>query len=66
MMRTGCILMVVFFTLTSASEPLAQDGSIPRTANGHPDLTGNYDAATLTPLERPAEYGDREADGIRK
>ena len=59
MKRTGCILMVVFFTLTSASEPLAQDGSIPRTANGHPDLTGNYDAATLTPLERPAEFGDR-------
>jgi len=32
---------------------------IPRTADGHPDLTGAYDVATITPLERPAEYGDR-------
>ena len=27
---------------------------IPRTADGHPDLTGTYDLATMTPLERPA------------
>lgn len=26
----------------------------PRQADGHPDLSGTYDAATLTPLERPA------------
>jgi hypothetical protein len=26
----------------------------PRTADGHPDLTGTYDVATITPLERPA------------
>lgn len=32
---------------------------IPRTADGHPDLTGLYDVATMTPVERPAEYGDR-------
>ena len=31
---------------------------IPRTASGHPDLSGTYDAATLTPLVRPKEYGD--------
>ena len=28
--------------------------SIPRTADGHPDLQGTYDLATLTPVERPA------------
>ena len=33
--------------------------SIPRTPDGRPDLTGVYDTATITPLERPAEYGDR-------
>ena len=27
---------------------------IPRTADGHPDLTGMYDLATMTPMERPA------------
>src|SRR5687768_11109800 len=33
--------------------------SIPRTASGHPDLSGTFDAATLTPLERPKEFGDK-------
>ena len=33
----------------------------PRTANGRPDLSGTYDTATLTPLERPVELGDRLA-----
>ncbi len=32
---------------------------IPRTASGLPDLSGTYDIATLTPLERPEEYGDK-------
>ena len=31
---------------------------IPRTAEGRPDLSGVYDIATLTPLERPKEFGD--------
>ncbi len=39
-----------------------QDASsgIPRTPDGHPDLTGLYDVATITPVDRPAEYGDRQ------
>ena len=32
----------------------AQD--VPRTAWGQPDLQGVWDFATMTPLERPAEY----------
>jgi len=28
--------------------------AIPRTPDGHPDLQGTYDLATLTPVERPA------------
>ena len=32
---------------------------IPRAADGHPDLSGVYDIATLTPLTRPANLGDR-------
>ena len=27
---------------------------VPRTPSGHPDLSGTYDGATLTPLVRPA------------
>ena len=43
---------------------------IPRTADGRPDLSGNYDVATLTPLQRPRMFGDNrflsreEADRI--
>ena len=32
---------------------------IPRTPDGHPDLTGIYNVATITPLDRPAVCGDR-------
>ena len=35
----------------------AQD-EIKRMPDGRPDLHGNYDAATLTPLQRPEEYGE--------
>ena len=33
----------------------------PRTADGHPDLQGMWTSATITPLERPEEYGGRRA-----
>ena len=38
----------------------AQSPSVPRTPWGVPDLNGVWDFRTLTPLERPEEYGDRE------
>src|SRR5881628_1787048 len=34
--------------------PSAAKRSIPRLADGHPDLQGTYDLATLTPVERAA------------
>ncbi len=39
----------------------AKSADTPRTADGHPDLTGVYDIATLTPLDRPAMFGDKGA-----
>lgn len=42
----------VFFLAGSAM------ADIPRTVAGHPDLSGTYNGATLTPLSRPAEFGD--------
>jgi hypothetical protein len=33
--------------------------AIPRTADGHPDLQGYWTNDTVTPLERPAEFGDK-------
>src|SRR5690606_5657375 len=32
----------------------------PKTPWGHPDLQGTWDYRTITPLERPQQYGDRE------
>ena len=37
-----------------------QAGDVPRTPWGVPDLNGVWDFRTLTPLERPERYGDRE------
>ncbi|RPG24048.1 MAG: hypothetical protein CBC52_009825, partial [Gammaproteobacteria bacterium TMED92] len=35
------------------------NAEIKRTASGHPDLSGTYNVATLTPLQRPQRYGDK-------
>ncbi len=32
----------------------------PRTADGQPDLQGTYDVATITPVDRPLQYGTRQ------
>lgn len=45
--------------LSKAATP-AQKGSTARTPDGHPDLEGVWDAASLTPLERPAALGNKE------
>src|SRR5262245_17808499 len=42
-----------------AAKSPAKTSTPPRTASGHPNLSGMYDVATMTPLERPAEVGGR-------
>ncbi len=42
------------------SSATAKTSTIPRTADGHPDLHGYYNFLTVTPLQRPAKYGNRE------
>ena len=45
-----------------AQRPAATGGktwTVPRTADGHPDLQGIWTNATLTPLERPRHLADR-------
>jgi len=44
-----------------APKPGAPQGAVPRTADGHPDFTGMYDVSTMTPLQRPPEFGNRLA-----
>ena len=57
------VLLVVF-----GACPVFGTSEIERTRSGLPDLTGTYDLATLTPLQRSATYGDRlahTADEVR-
>ena len=58
--RTRVMLYVVSTAIVMvASGALAQPTTdIPRRPDGRPDLSGTYDIATLTPLQRPAEFGD--------
>jgi len=58
----GVIAVVVAITpafvtgqsATSRTPGSASKSALPRSPDGHPDLQGTYDVATLTPLERPA------------
>jgi hypothetical protein len=53
--------LALAFLLLAPASALAQAGSpdVPRMPDGRPDLSGTYDAATLTPLQRPPELGDK-------
>ena len=52
-------LCVVIAPLVVAAPATAQSTNgrwvMPRTANGHPDLQGNWSNATLTPIQRPRD-----------
>ena len=61
-------LAVVAAALSASSGSLEDSGAEPvakastprrRTTDGHPDLQGVYDVATMTPLERPAGVQER-------
>ena len=54
---TASLALLLF--VGSATTGVAAEGDIPRTAAGRPDLSGNYDIATLTPLQRNPKFGDR-------
>jgi hypothetical protein len=62
-MKTGTRVSRLLFAcaLASAAASLSAQsrGPLARTADGHPDLQGVYNVATMTPVERPAEYGNR-------
>ena len=48
---------------STAAAPLdcrSHEPKVPRTPWGDPDLQGTWDYRTITPLERPREFGTRE------
>src|SRR5437899_4528549 len=55
--RFFVVLGMMAVAITAAGQarnPSARPYSPPRMRDGHPNLQGTYDLATLTPLERPA------------
>ncbi len=59
-MRTRTIVVTLLGLLVLAASALGvQRPDIRRMSDGKPDFSGTFDAATLTPLERPAKFGDR-------
>jgi hypothetical protein len=53
-------IAAIVTALTPIAARAADSGGIPRTPDGRPDLSGTYDVATLTPLVRPARFGDKQ------
>src|SRR4030095_9397249 len=48
--------LTLFAQNTSSSAGSSSSAAIPRTSEGHPDLTGTWDYATTTPMERMQMY----------
>ena len=64
----GALAALVVFSLSvpvvSGQAPQARAKgaaawSVPRTSDGHPDLQGYWTNDTVTPLERPVEFGEK-------
>ncbi len=59
-MKTRTVIVALLgLLILAATACSAQRPEIARMSDGKPDLSGTFDAATLTPLERPAQFGDR-------
>ena len=55
-----CLLVPVTALGQQAVSAPTEGSTVPRTPWGDPDLQGIWDYWTFTPLERPAEFADRD------
>jgi hypothetical protein len=58
MKKSVALAAITLCLLLLATPSFGAEGDIPRTASGKPDFSGFYNAATLTPMQRPSEFGD--------
>src|SRR6187549_1374056 len=72
----GCALVIASLVVVASPELKSQSGAapanpqatrakaaaknIPRTPEGKPDMQGEWTNQTFTPLERPAQYKDKQ------
>src|SRR5438067_806839 len=58
----ACIGIILFavYAIAQGQSPGIGKWKPPRTPDGQPDLQGIWTNATLTPLQRPAELGDKQ------
>ena len=57
MMTTIRAALLFFAVLALTNTPVLAQSQTP---DGHPDLGGVWDFRTVTPLERPSEFADKE------
>jgi hypothetical protein len=58
--HAAAIGIALVITATAQTTKASKTWTPPRTADGHPDLQGFWTNATLIPLERPVELGNKE------
>src|ERR1700722_13820043 len=63
-------LSLMALSMTAQVTKTAAKTALPRTADGHPDLQGTYDLATMTPFERlpgdPPVLTKEQAETLQK
>ena len=56
----ACSLLFASLFIFATVQGQDSDYEIPRTVDGHPDLQGVWENNTITPVERPDVFGDKE------
>ncbi|HMD51011.1 MAG TPA: hypothetical protein VKG79_17985 [Bryobacteraceae bacterium] len=59
-LRAAALAAVLSVSLAAQPAPKSKSWTVPRAADGHPDLQGTWTNATLTPMQRPAEFAGKK------
>ena len=59
-LRVSSSLLLLLLITSPALAQSDGDWQLPRTIDGHPDFQGVWENNTITPVERPEVFGDKE------